>query len=355
MTCPTQIHINTDALKHNLKRVRELAPNSKVLAMVKANAYGHGLVRTVKALRTADAFGVACLEEAMMIRGAALTNPIVLMSGFNIAEDLLKIIALNCDIVVHCYAQIEILEKCNLPTPLRVWLKIDTGMHRLGFVPAEVHKIYSRLCACKNVQPPPKLITHFANADSLEEHATLQQIENFNRAITNLHGEKSLANSAGILLFPQTHADWVRPGGLLYGVSPLPNDIGANHGLQPVMTLTSKIIAIHAYAKGAAIGYGSTWKCPENMLIGIVGIGYGDGYPRHAKNGTPVLVNGHLCALAGRVSMDMLAVDLRAYNNAKLGDEVILWGKGLAAEHVANWADTITYELFCGIARRGQN
>jgi alanine racemase len=349
---PTDLHINLDALQHNFNQVCNLAPNSKVLAMIKANAYGHGLKRVAKALQSADAFGVACLEEAKIIREVGLDNPIILMVGFFDQDDLQKIIDLNCEIIIHHLAQVEALEKVRLISPIKVWLKIDTGMHRLGVDPEQAEEIYARLIKCKNVLGTPKVLTHFADADDPSKLTTQKQIDVFEQVTANLAGEKSLANSAGILAFPQSHADWVRPGGLLYGVSTLPGDVGANHNLKPVMTLSSKIIALRKCHKNDAIGYGGIWSCPEDMPVGVVAIGYGDGYPRHARCGTSVLVNNHICPLIGRVAMDMLAVDLRSYSDAKIGDEVILWGKDLPVEKVAESSDTVIYELLCGIARR---
>lgn len=355
MTSLNKIHIDINALQHNLKRVRELAPKSKIIAMVKANAYGHGITKVAQTLKDADAFGVACIEEAEVIRKIGLTTPVVLMSGFLNVNDLTAIIKLNCEIVVHTFSQVETLEKVNFSKPIKVWLKINTGMHRLGFAPCDVEEAYARLSNCKNVKTPPNLMTHFAMADDANKNITLKQIETFNAVTKNLSGERSLANSAAILSFPESHADWVRPGGLLYGVSPLLNDEGAKHNLIAVMTLRSKIIAIQQAKKGAAIGYGGVWQCPEDILYAIVAIGYGDGYPRHAKSGTPVLINNQFCPLIGRVAMDMIAVDLRAAARAKIGDEVILWGKDLPAERIAECADTITYELFCKIAHRGRS
>jgi alanine racemase len=352
MTYPTKVHIDTNALKHNLKRVRELAPKSKIMAMVKANAYGHGLAKVAQALSDVDAFGVACVEEAAIIRKIGLDNPIILMSGFLDPNDLAEIVKLNCEIVIHNFAQVETLEQINLSKPIKVWLKIDTGMHRLGFAPKDVKDVYVRLSNCENVKSPPNLITHFADADNVNKDITLEQINIFNETTKNLSGEKSLANSAAILSLPQSHTDWVRPGGLLYGVSPLPNDEGGKHNLIPVMTLRSKIIAIHQAKQGDLIGYGGIWQCPEDMPFAIVAVGYGDGYPRHAKSGTPVLVNGQICNLIGRVAMDMIAIDLRAAPRTKIGDEVVLWGKELPAERIAEHANTITYELFCRIIRR---
>lgn len=354
MVCPTRLQLDFYALEHNFMRVRELAPQTKILAMVKANAYGHGLAQVTQNLTEADAFGVACLEEAQVVRACGIKNPIVIMTGFVTQAELQQIVNLNCEIVVHTLNQVEALEKIRLVKPINIWLKIDTGMHRLGILPQDVPLVYSRLMDCNNVSKPFKLMTHFAAADSNDKTETLAQIELFNTVTKDLAGAKSLANSAGILSFPEAHADWVRPGGLLYGVSPIVGDLGKRHNLRPVMTLKSHIIALRKCKKGDLVGYGGTWRCPEDLPLGIVATGYGDGYPRHAKSGTPVLVNDHICPLVGRVSMDMLAVDLRSFPQAKIHDEVVLWGEGLPVEHIAEHAATITYELFCGIARRGR-
>ena len=225
-------------------------------------------------------------------------------------------------------------------------------MHRLGFDPTYLKTAYSRLMNCEAVKKPIGLMTHFAESDSSDFSKTLQQIEIFNEATALLKGPKSLANSAGIIAFEKTHADWVRPGIMLYGASPFPGRTGCEHALKPVMTLSSELIAIHDVKKNARVGYGGTWMCPEDMLIGVVGIGYGDGYPRHARNGTPLLVNGQPSLLVGRVSMDMITVDLRTQPNAKVGDPVLLWGEGMPVETVAEHSDTKGYELLTRITQR---
>lgn len=352
MSRPAKITINLAALQHNLQQVKELAPGCSILAMVKSNAYGHGLERISLALSNAEALGVASLEEAMNLRAVGVKNPIVLMEGLFCSDELKEAIENQCTLVVHQISQVEMLEKAAGIPPISVWLKIDTGMHRLGFEPSEALNMYLRLMNCAAVKKPIGLMTHLAESDSLDRAPTLQQIELFNSVTSNLEGPRSVANSGGILAWPSAHADWVRPGIMLYGASPLPGHRGVEHHLQPVMSLSSELIAIHRLTKGARVGYGGTWVCPEDMNIGVVAIGYGDGYPRHAKNGTPVLVNGRPCPLVGRVSMDMLTVDLRTQPEAKVADPVLLWGPGLPVEVIAEHSDTSGYELLTRITQR---
>jgi alanine racemase len=335
-----------------MQQIRRQAPGASVIAMVKSNAYGHGLERIALALPDADAFGVASLEEGLHLRYAGITQPIILMEGLFHPAELSRAIAYDFTCVVHQVEQVEMLEQYTRARTLPIWMKIDTGMHRLGFQADQVQTMYRRLQNCKVVQKPIGLMTHFANADVVDNAHTRQQIELFNRVTEGLPGPRSLSNSAGIIAWPTAHANWVRPGIMLYGASPLEGRHGAEHGLHPVMVLTSELIAVHQLAKGESVGYGSTWTCPEDMRIGIVGIGYGDGYPRHVKNGAPMLVNGQSCPLIGRVSMDMLSVDLRTQPAAKVGDPVTLWGPGLPIEVVAKYSETTAYELLTRITQR---
>jgi alanine racemase len=352
MSRPAKITINLAALQHNLQQVRELAPGCSILAMVKSNAYGHGIERISLALPDAEALGVASVEEGMHLRQVGVKNSIVLMEGLFYADELQEAIDNQFTLVVHQLSQVEMLEKASNIQPVSVWLKIDTGMHRLGCEPNEALNMYLRLMNCPAVKKPIGLMTHFADSASLDRAPTLQQIELFNNVTQNLEGPRSMSNSGGILAWPSAHADWVRPGIMLYGASPLPGHRGVEHHLQPVMSLCSELIATHHLTKGARIGYGGTWVCPEDMRIGVVAIGYGDGYPLHAKNGTPVLVNGRPCPLVGRVSMDMLTVDLRTQPEAKVGDPVLLWGPGLPVEVIAEHSDTSGYELLTRITQR---
>lgn len=352
MTRPTRITISLPALRENLRQVRHMAPTRSVIAMVKANAYGHGLERIAGALTDAEALGVACCEEGLLLRAAGIKNPVVLMEGLFAGSELDKAVANRFMLVIHHVSQVEMLEKQTIRNPLSVWLKIDTGMHRLGFEPSQVLDIYKRLMNCPSVKKPIGLMTHFAESDSPDRAATRQQIEMFNSITQHLSGPRSLANSAGIIAWPSAHAEWVRPGIMLYGASPFAGHRGVEHHLQPVMSLTSELIAIHHLNKGSRVGYGGTWTCPEDMRVGVVGIGYGDGYPRHAENGTPILVNGRPCSLVGRVSMDMITVDLRTQPEANIADPVLLWGPGLPVEVVAEHSDTTGYELLTRITQR---
>lgn len=352
MTRSVVATVDLSALSHNLARVREVAPNSRVMAVIKANAYGHGIVRIAQALHGIDAFGVACLEEALTLRGADIKTPIVLLEGVNDTDELALASTYRLELVVHHPAQVSMLERATLPMPVKIWLKVDTGMHRLGFVPEATPKAWTRLRACAAVDGTPRLLSHLANADDRRDRLTLDQCETFLGICEGLGGEASLANSGGLLGWPQAQLDWVRPGIMLYGVSPFVGRKGEQEGLRPVMTLSTRLIAVNHYKKGDAIGYGGAWVCPQDMPVGVAAIGYGDGYPRQAEPGTPVLVNGRRVPLVGRVSMDMICVDLRTQPQAQAGDPVHLWGNGLPVEEVADHASTIAYELLCRVTQR---
>lgn len=351
MTRATRAEINLSALRHNLQVARSQS-QAKQLAIVKANGYGHGLVEVARALIDADGFGVATVDEGITLRESGVHKPILLLEGFNQPQDLDLIYAYKLQTSIHSEEQLAILEMQGRH-PVTVWLKIDTGMHRLGFPVDHVAAVYQRLSELDCVQTPLNLMTHFACADDRKNYYTRQQTEQFEKATGQYeHAEKSMANSAGILGWPASHADWVRPGIMLYGSSPFVDGEAVQHDLRPVMTLKSEIIAIHNFRKGDSIGYGQAYVCEDDMPVATIAIGYGDGYPRHARQGTPVLINGRQLPLIGRVSMDMITVDLRDAGQVKVGDEVILWGEGLPAERIAEYADTISYELFCGITRR---
>ncbi len=352
MSRPAKIIIDLNALRHNYQQVKMLAPDACVIAMVKSNGYGHGLVRVAQGLPQADALGVACIEEGMLLREAGIKNSIVLMEGLFDATELSLAAQYNFTLVVHHDEQVELLAARPELKPLSVWLKIDTGMHRLGFQPSAALQAYARLMKCSAVVKPIGLMTHFAEAESEERKHTLRQIDLFNALTSSLSGPRSLANSAGIIAWPSAHGDWVRPGIMLYGVSPFAGRRGVEHHLQPVMSLCSQLIAIHHVAKGERIGYGGTWTSPEDMVVGIAALGYGDGYPWRAGSGMPVLVNNRPCVLIGRVAMDMLTVDLRTQPNAKVGDPVLLWGPGLPVEVIAAESGTSPYELLTRITQR---
>tara|TARA_R110000737_G_scaffold305191_1_gene312720 strand:- start:1482 stop:2561 length:1080 start_codon:yes stop_codon:yes gene_type:complete len=343
--------IDLAALSNNYRLIRSLSPKAKILAVLKANGYGHGLELIAKALPNADAFGVARIDEALALRAAGIVKPIVLLEGFFAQEDIAILAANNLQTIVHNEQQLTAIVNAKLDTPLKIWLKIDTGMHRLGINPEQLLQFYQALSQSKNVQQSIVLMSHLGCADEKNNSATAQQISLFDELTADFLLEKSLANSAGVLLWPQSHHQWIRPGLLLYGVSPLSADIPVE-GIAPVMTLQSSLIAIREIAAGEAVGYSGAWVSESKTTIGVVAIGYGDGYPRHAVNGTPILINGRRVPLIGRVSMDMISVDLGAQSKDKVGDIATLWGKGLAVEEVANYATTIAYELLCNITRR---
>lgn len=351
MSRPAICEIDLAALRHNFDLIKILAPHSKRLAMIKANAYGHGLVEVARVLSDADAVGVACIEEAVVLRDASIKTPIVLMEGFFTADELNTIYDRQFEIVIHYREQLEQLLNNPPQYPINLWIKINTGMNRLGFLPDDLAYVMQKLHN-RSWLKQLRWLTHFADADDLSKSTMAQQLKKFNEITAQLPGEKSLANSAALLGWPATHADWVRAGIMLYGVSPFAGHNGLEHGLKPVMTLRSALIAIQSLRKGDAVGYGGTWICPEDMRVGIVALGYGDGYPRSVKSVTPVLLNNQQVQLIGRVSMDMLAVDLRTQPAANIGDPVIFWGKGLPIEIKAQYSEKFVYELLCGVTQR---
>jgi len=344
--------IDLAAFRHNLERVRELAPRSRVMAVVKANAYGHGLALAAEALADADAFAVASLDEAQVIRRAGLSHPIVLLEGVFSAAELDEAARWSCELVVHDDYQLKLIEKSRLKGELGVWLKVDSGMNRLGFALAAVPDAWRRLNKASAVRAPARLMTHLASADETSNPKTLAQLEAFAAATAGIQAERSIANSAGILAWPQSHADWVRPGSMLYGASPFPSKCGADDGLQPVMTMQTTLIAVKTLKKGESVGYGGAFVAPEDMPLGIAAIGYGDGYPRHAPSGTPVLVKDVRVPLVGRVAMDMISLDLRSAPKPAVGDPVVAWGPALPVEEIARVAGTIPLELLCGVTQR---
>lgn len=347
----TVARIDTGALTHNLGVIRGLCPSSRIMAVVKADAYGHRLECCLAALGEADLLAVATLEEAQEIRNLGGRVPVLLLEGLTHPEDIDEVRGLGMEMVVHEPGQIEVLEASAGPFPARMWLKLDSGMHRLGFSSDQAHALAARLLALSGVSELV-LMTHFARADSTRDPFTIKQIERFNQAIEGLDQPVSLANSAGILSWPDSHGDWVRAGILLYGISPLDSGDGRDFGLRPVMTLQSELIAINTVAAGESIGYGGRFTAEQDMKVGVVAIGYGDGYPRSAIDGTPVLIRGTRCPLVGRVSMDMITVDVTNLPDVARGDVVTLWGDGLPVEEVARSADTIPYELVCRVTRR---
>jgi alanine racemase len=352
MTRPVRALINTAALRHNLQRAKQAAPGCKVMAVVKANGYGHGLVRVARALQGADAFGVARLGEGIELRDAGFDQPVVLLSGVERAADLAEARGRALDLVVHSEHQLAMLESAPAGPRVRAWLKLDSGMHRLGFPMPSAAACHHRLVSASQAVASVMLITHLADADNPGNARVARQIDAFGDATAGIDAERSVANSGGVLGWPASHADWLRPGIMLYGISPFDTGDGADQGLKPVMTLETRLIAVNRVSKGGRIGYGGTYTCAGDMRVGVAAAGYGDGYPRHAPSGTPVLVDGVRCTLAGRVSMDMITIDLGPLPAAKPGDRVVLWGDGLAAEEIAGCAGTIAYELLCRLPPR---
>jgi len=345
--------LSTENLLHNLSIIRQKAPNSQVIAMIKANAYGHGL-RSV-ALRLEKyvySLGVSSIDEALALRKVGVKAPITLVEGIFEPDELLAASCQNFEVVFHEKRQLEWLLQSVLPLPLKAWLKIDTGMGRLGFYPDDAKEAYQLLLNSQNVIKPINLFSHLACADNPEDPLNQQQLKLFKEFVNGMSGLKSLANSAGLFGCPETQYDIVRPGIALYGVSPFGHISGNNLGLKPVMTLQTGLIAVRNLKKGSTIGYGSRFTCPEDMPVGVIAMGYGDGYPRTAQDGTPILVNNVRCQIVGRVSMDMATIDLRNCPQAKSGDPVILWGENLLIEEVAKFTSHIPYDILCGIQSR---
>lgn len=354
MTPRVTATVDLAALRHNFRVVRQTAPRSKIMAAVKADAYGHGAIPVARALQAegVDALAVACMEEAIKLKQAGVsTTPITLLEGVISMEEAALAEQERLHVVVHEHWQIALLEQLPADAVVRLWFKLDSGMHRLGFPLADAPLLLDTLA-----RHPSWIfqgwITHLARADETDSLSTPQQIAAFDAALQGAAGPRSIANSAGLLAWPQARVDWVRPGLMLYGASPLPGKVGSDLGLKPVLTLQSRLIAVREYAAGEPIGYGAAWHTPERMNIGVVAVGYADGVHRCLPSGTPMMVQGRRVPLAGRVSMDMVTVDLRTVPEAQVGDAVTLWGAELPAEEIARHANTLAYELFCGLTQR---
>ncbi|MGN1357350.1 MAG: alanine racemase [Succinivibrionaceae bacterium] len=347
--------IDLKALRHNFQLIKSKVPNSKIVAVVKANAYGHGLVEVARSLSDcADAYAVARIEEGLSLRSAGIVKPIILLEGFFNESDIPVIVANNFQTAVHSEQLLEQIEHAVLPSPVKCWLKLDTGMHRLGVGPEEAESFYQRMINSPNVAEPVGLISHLCTADEPDKaDYTRKQIECFT-AFAAAHPDMptALANSAGVFSWPSSHTDYVRPGIVLYGVSPYEDQTGEDLGLKPVMTLKSNLIAVKKLKKGDKVGYGISYEAPYDTVLGIVAMGYGDGYPRQTPNGTPVLVNNRLVKTAGHVCMDMMFVDLGPDAHDQPGDEVTLWGEGLPVEIISGKVGTIPYELVLKLTSR---
>ncbi len=348
--------VHEGALRNNLQRVRDLAPGCAVMAVIKANAYGHGLVAVARILGDADAFAVARLEEAVQLREAGIPGRIVVLGGFVAAGEIREAAALGLDLVVHSPWQVDLLEGVSGTDALEVWLKADTGMGRLGMEPDAVSEARRRLTAWRGCKAL-RLMTHFASADELAGGATATQLAAFRRLMQDWVGDVSLANSAAILQWPDSlrasgARNWVRPGLMLYGASPVGGQTAASFGLQPAMSFESRLIAVKKLPAGHRVGYGGDWRAERESVVGVAAAGYADGYPWHIARTTPVLVNGWRTRIIGRVSMDMVSIDLTDGPPAAPGDRVVLWGDGLPVEEVATHAASIPYALLSGISPR---
>lgn len=349
MARPIRATISAEALRHNYSVAKRLAARSKVFAIVKANAYGHGLERAAQALKAqADGFGILELEGALRLRSLGCTQPILLLEGFFEPQELAAIAQERLATVVHCDEQLRMLETSSAH-PLDVFFKINTGMNRLGFPLASARRALERLRATGKAKSIT-LMTHFATSELFD--GVHDAMRRFGSVTEGLDSPRSLANSAAIFAHPETHADIARLGIALYGATPFPDRSARAMGVRPAMTLASEVIAIQELAPGETIGYGATYRCEQPMRIGVVACGYADGYPRHAPSGTPVMVEGVITKTAGRVSMDMITVDLSPVPGARVGSRVELWGEGVPIDDVATAAGTVGYELMCALAAR---
>ncbi len=350
MPRPIRASINAAALAHNLTIARQHAGAAKIWAVVKANGYGHGLLRSAQALRQADGFAMLDFVDALQLREAGIEKPILMLEGFFKPGDIALLERHRLTPVVHNIEQIEMLEKADMKGPLDIYLKVNSGMNRLGFAVDSVRLAWNALEGNPRIASVT-LMTHFADADG--ESGIAAQLQWFNELTQPFEASRSLANSAALLRFAEdTRADWVRPGIMLYGCSPFSFKTAEEIGLQPAMTLSAEIIGVQHLQAGERVGYGMAYEAAQEMTIGVVACGYADGYPRHAPSGTPVLVAGQRTGTVGRVSMDMLCVDISDIPEAYVGTPVTLWGEGLSCDEVAQAAGTVSYELLCALAPR---
>lgn len=344
--------IDLQALTHNFSVVRDLVPKqTQIMPMVKANAYGHGLIEVAHQLNEADAFGVATLPEAFKLRDSGIEQPIFVMCGFRSPDELSFFSEFDLTAVIHHPDQITYLSESRVEKPISAWLKVDTGMHRLGVSPDDFSRCFDAMIASDQVLDSVGVMTHLAAADSDADY-TAKQITCFEALTEDLNCLKSVANSAAILEFPSLHYDLVRPGIMLYGISPFVGKTGQDFGLKPVMTLVSYLVSYKKVSQGESIGYGCVDQADRDLILGVVTAGYGDGYPRHAHHGSIALVDDYPCPILGRISMDLLAIDISAVPHPSIGKPVLLWGEDLPAERVAAASDTIAYELLCQLTDR---
>jgi alanine racemase len=345
--------VDLAAVRHNLEVAAGCAPGTRILAVIKANAYGHGAVEVARAIGGGvDAFAVARVDEAMELRDSGIGSPILLLEGPLFEDDIEAAARHGLWLMLTTREQIDMLDRARPPAPITVWLKLDSGMHRLGLPLSDCRAACARLAAMDHVQPGTVLATHLACADEPGSSMTRRQLDAFDAAVAGLDLPHSAANSAAILAWPDTHRQWIRPGYMLYGGSPFERSLPAGAQLKPAMTVSSRVIALRDIAVGESVGYGATWTAARPSRIATVPMGYGDGYPRHAANGTPVLVNGQRAPLAGRVSMDLITIDVTDLPDVTVDSPVELWGKQLSVDEVARHAGTIGYELLAGLPRR---
>ena len=352
--------IRLGALEHNLDVIRQAAPDSKVIAVIKANAYGHGMVPVAQHLSHVDAFAVARVTEAIELRRHGITHKIILLAGVMNTAELAIAVQHDFEPVVHSAEQLDLLDSCS-DGAVDVWLKFDTGMNRLGFDPADADGLIQRLRQSPGVNAL-RLMTHLASADELGKRTTVQQLDAFRPIVDGFEGDVSIANTPATLGWPAIvnareefgfkGDSWIRPGIALFGISPFADRTGADLGLKPVMQFEARLIAIKPLRAGDRVGYKGAYTADSDTTLGIISAGYGDGYSRHFRSGTPVLVNGRQVPVIGNVSMDMIAVDLGDAPGEKVGDIATLWGEGLPVEKVAPFADAIPYELVCGVMNR---
>ncbi|TNF05461.1 MAG: alanine racemase [Gammaproteobacteria bacterium] len=357
MSRPAKALIDLNALRHNVGLANQLSPQSRTMAIIKANAYGHGAVPVARAIEDlVPAFGVACIEEALELRESGIVKPICLLEGAFSSDEIDIAAQHDFWLSVVNREQLEAVLAARPASALNIWLCVDSGMHRLGIRPEEVVATYGALHACDHVASSIVVATHFACADELNNDFTRQQLARFNAGMAGLSSEGpielSLANSAALLGWPECRAGWSRPGIMLYGSSPFPEAHMLAEQLQPVMTLQSSVIALREVPPGETVGYGARWSARQPSRIATVAMGYGDGYPVHAPDGTPVLVKGQRCPMVGRVSMDMITVDVTGLSDVDVGDDVVLWGRGLSVNDIAKRAGTISYELLTRMPRR---
>ena len=353
MPRPILARLDLDALEHNLHVARR-ATRARIMAVIKAAAYGHGLMRSANALRAADGFALLDVNEAVMLREAGFSQVLLLLEGCFTPDDMALAAQYDLACVIHNPQQLTLLDAYPRRNSLQVWLKVNSGMNRLGFAPHAVPAAMEKLKSHQAVGEIT-LMTHFAQADEIQTRETTSvaaQLDVFDTLAAPYRVARSLANSAALLRYPETHGDWVRPGIMLYGASPFAETNAQDLGLRPVMTLTSELISVRDLKAGEAVGYGALFRADSSMRVGVVACGYADGYPRHAPTGTPVLVEGQRTRTLGRVSMDMLCVDLSNIPTAAVGSRVTLWGAGLPVDEVAQAAGTISYELLCALSAR---